>query len=53
VKVLVAHVQERGRHYEAIWDGRDARGRAAPSGVYLVLLTVASLDQSRFLTLVK
>jgi hypothetical protein len=34
------------------WDGRDASGRAAPSGVYFLELTGASVDSRRF-TLVR
>jgi hypothetical protein len=35
------------------WDGRDAQGKAAPSGVYYLRLTGAGLDDSRGIVLVR
>jgi hypothetical protein len=32
-------------HYEAIWDGRDASGRALSPGLYFVLITLAEKTQ--------
>jgi hypothetical protein len=53
VRILVAQELSRGQQYEVIWDGLDRSGRKAPSGTYLVQLTVGSSSQTRFLTLVK
>jgi hypothetical protein len=40
-------------HHEAIWDGRDARGRPAASGTYLYLLQASGQSQSRRMLLLK
>lgn len=41
-----------GRH-AAVWDGRDARGRHAPAGLYLVRLRAGAVDDHRKLTLAR
>jgi hypothetical protein len=39
--------------HEAAWDGRDDRGRAVASGVYLARLEAGGLVQQHKLTLVR
>jgi hypothetical protein len=41
-----------GRH-EAVWDGRDAAGRPAASGVYLYELQALGLQHTRRMILIK
>ena len=53
IRNLVSGVREAGQH-EAQWDGRDANGRAAASGVYLYKLsTNQGFTQTRKLLLLK
>ena len=52
VRQLVGGVQDAGR-YTAHWDGRDARGGPAASGVYYARLEVGDWAESRTLVLVK
>lgn len=52
VRTLVAGEASVGRH-EAIWDGRDDRGRAVASGAYLCRLEIAGRHWTRQLVLLK
>jgi len=53
IRNLASGVREAGQH-EAQWDGRDANGRAAASGVYLYSLsTDQGFTQTRKLLLIK
>ncbi len=45
-------VLEAGRH-EAMWDGRDDRGRHVPAGTYLCRLVAGGQADSRRLVLLK
>ncbi|MEW6752934.1 MAG: FlgD immunoglobulin-like domain containing protein [Candidatus Latescibacterota bacterium] len=46
VRELVGTAQQAGRH-QAVWDGRDARGREVATGVYLVRLQAGMRQQTR------
>jgi hypothetical protein len=52
MRVLVDELLPAGRH-EAVWDGRDARGRALASGVYSCRLRAGAFEQARTLVLLK
>jgi hypothetical protein len=52
IHTLVESKMPAGRH-EAQWDGRDAAGRAVPSGVYLLKIEAGSFIQQRRMTLLK
>ena len=52
VATLVNGVQKPGR-YTAVWDGRDATGHSAPSGVYFYRIETDRFTQSRKMMLVK
>jgi flagellar hook assembly protein FlgD len=52
VKVLVEGEIPAGSH-EAVWDGRDASGRAAPSGSYLARLVAGGKVEGVRLSLVR
>ncbi len=52
VRTLVAGTREAG-HHEARWDGRDERGAAVATGVYLYRLAAGDQVIQRKLTLVK
>jgi len=49
---LARGLRERGRHLVS-WQGRDDRGWAAASGVYLVRLCAGHIVQERKITLVQ
>ena len=53
VRTLISERQPTGQRYTAQWNGLDAHGRAAASGVYLSRLTVDGEAQTRLLTLTK
>lgn len=38
LRLLAALTAARGGTHAAVWDGRDARGRLAPPGVYFAVL---------------
>ena len=52
VRVLVESPRSAGPH-SVTWDGRDARGRPAASGVYFCRLRVGSFEQTRKMVLLK
>ncbi|MBM3261854.1 MAG: T9SS type A sorting domain-containing protein [candidate division Zixibacteria bacterium] len=52
VATLVDRVQSTGT-YEAVWNGRNASGRAVASGVYLYRLTAGAYTAPQKMTLVK
>lgn len=52
VRVLAAARFDSGRH-EVAWDGRDADGRALPSGVYMARLRAGDVRDLRKLVLLK
>jgi hypothetical protein len=52
VRVLVDEGRGAGAN-TARWDGRDARGRAAPAGVYIARLAVDGAVSARRLVLVR
>lgn len=52
VRGLVDDVQAGGSH-EAIWDGRDERGRSLASGVYLYRLEVDDRVQTKKMVLLR
>ena len=52
VRELVNGIQSAG-HHRALWDGRDARGSGAGSGVYFVRLRIAGEVFTRKMLLVK
>jgi hypothetical protein len=52
VRVLVAGERPAGSH-EAVWDGRDASGRSAPSGSYLARLVAGGKVEGVRLSLVR
>jgi predicted outer membrane repeat protein len=52
LRELVKSVQPAGSH-AATWDGRDAAGRALPSGVYLVRLEAEGRSEEQKLTLLR
>jgi len=39
--------------YRAVWEGKDSRGRAVPSGVYLIYFQAGNYRQIRELTYLK
>jgi len=52
VAVLVDQVMPAG-DYSAHWDGRDKSGRDAPSGVYLLRLSISGQERSRKMVLAR
>jgi hypothetical protein len=52
VRTLVAETQAAGT-YRAVWDGRDAAGGPAASGVYLYRLEAGDVAEARRLTLIR
>ena len=52
MRVLVSGQLSAGKH-TARWDGRDAAGRAAPSGVYLLELRTDGERRTRTMTLIR
>lgn len=52
VRTLISSAMVAGEH-GVIWNGRDDRGRAQPSGVYLALMESGSLRMTQRLTLVQ
>jgi len=52
VRTLAEGHRDAGRH-ELVWDGRDAGGRPAPSGVYLFRLTAGGSSMSRTAVMTK
>jgi hypothetical protein len=52
VRTLVDGPQMAGG-YEVVWDGKDATGRAVPSGVYLCRLAVGNRVQTNKMTFLK
>lgn len=52
LKVLVGGEMAAGSH-EAVWDGRDASGRSAPSGSYLARLVAGGKVEGVRLSLVR
>lgn len=52
VRTLLDGVQTRGAH-EAVWDGRDDRGRGVGSGVYFAVLRAGEVRRSGKLVLMK
>lgn len=52
VRTLINAYQAAG-YYEIVWDGRNQRGRAVGSGVYLYTLTAGEFARSRKMTLLK
>jgi len=52
VRTLLKQPQKAGR-YETVWDGRDERGQAVPSGVYLLKLQVPDRVAVRKMTVLK
>ncbi|MEZ5358213.1 MAG: S8 family serine peptidase [Candidatus Zixiibacteriota bacterium] len=52
VATLVDETQEAGAH-TAVWDGRDASGRMAASGIYIYRLSANGHSQSRKMALMK
>ena len=52
VRSLVSQSLRAGTH-SVVWNGRDDRGKAAASGVYLVRLTMGGITASQQMTLVK
>ena len=52
VRVLVEGERAAGS-YEAVWDGRDASGRAVPSGSYLARLVAGGKVEGVRLSLVR
>jgi len=53
VKTLIAGVEMESGRYQRNWNGRDDRGRAVASGIYLVRLSAPGIEQSQRLTLLK
>lgn len=52
IAVLVDRIYEAGTH-TTVWHGRDARGRAVPSGTYVVRMSIEGLTQARKVTLLR
>ena len=52
VATLVDEHREAGEHI-ARWNGRDARGKAAPTGIYFVRLEAAGVSETRKIAFVK
>jgi flagellar hook assembly protein FlgD len=52
VRRLLAGPVASGRH-EIVWDGRQARGGSAPSGVYFARITIGNFVSIQKLALVK
>jgi hypothetical protein len=52
LRTLLDEPRTAGRHTVS-WDGRDARGRALPSGVYLCRLTTEQTRQTRQMTMIR
>jgi hypothetical protein len=52
VRVLVDETKAPGR-YEAFWDGRDAKGRPLPSGVYFLRLEAGKVNLTRKLVVLR
>ena len=52
VRQLVNVIQSAG-HHRVLWDGRDAHGAGARSGVYFVRLRIAGEDFTRKMLLLK
>jgi flagellar hook assembly protein FlgD len=52
VRRLVAGQQTAGTH-EVVWDGRDGRGRAVASGVYLARLVAGGVASTERLVLLR
>ena len=52
VATLAAGIQPPGEHI-AFWDGRDSRGNAAASGIYVYRLTVGQFTTSRKMLLIR
>jgi bacillopeptidase F len=52
MRILLDREEVPGRH-EVVWDGRDAQGRRAVSGVYLCTMTAGGFSQTRKMVLLK
>jgi hypothetical protein len=52
VRALVGEVMPAGTH-QAVWDGRDAKGRTVPSGVYFYRLRATGYDATQRMVLLK
>lgn len=52
VRALVDEVMPAGTH-QAVWDGRDGKGRAVPSGVYFYRLRATGYDATHRMVLLK
>ena len=52
IRQLIDDVRHAGSH-QAIWDGRDARGREVASGVYFYLLEAGGFRKIRSMVLIK
>jgi hypothetical protein len=53
VNTLASGTAERGRRQETMWQGRDARGQAMPSGTYTVTLKADGVVRTRTVTLLR
>jgi len=53
VRTLVDEVQEPGRSYTVVWDGRNAYGRSVSSGVYFCRLTAGAGASARKMVLLR
>jgi flagellar hook assembly protein FlgD len=52
VRTLV-NEEQRGGSYRVVWEGRDDRGDAVSSGVYIALLDVSGERRTRKMVLLK
>lgn len=53
VSTLLSSAVERGLRHETVWQGRDDRGQAMPSGTYNVILKADGRVQARTVTLLR
>jgi len=52
VRALVSRSLQAGSH-AVVWDGRDAKGNAVPSGSYIYKITTAAFEQSKRMEFIK
>jgi len=52
VRALVSRTLQAGSH-AVVWDGRDAKGGAAPSGSYIYKITTSGFEQSKRMEFIK